>query len=328
MVGVIGVHVRRIPMLKNKRFITAVLTVVLAATGLVGCGNTAQTHSDVDDGKVSVVASFYPMSDFAKRVGGDKVSVKCMVPAMQEPHVWEPTPQDIAQLSDADVFVYNGCGLEGWVDGVKDNLDPDKPVVVEASKGCHLLNSDHDHDHGDHHHEGGYDPHVWLSPANARIEMQNICDALVKVDPDNAEYYKKNMEEASIECDRLEREYKDTLDKCDRHEIVVSHEAFGYICHDFGLEQIGIEGIEPDGEPNPARMAEIVELTKSKGVTTIFTEAMVNPKVAHQIASETGCVVKELNPLEGLSEEDQKAGMDYFKVMRNNLEELKVALSD
>ena len=238
MVGVIDAQTRRITMLKHKRFVTATLALVLAVTTLVGCGNTTQAEPDVDDGKVSVVASFYPMSDFAKRVGGDKVSVKCMVPAMQEPHVWEPTPQDIAQLSDADLFVYNGCGMESWVDGVVDNLDPNKPVVVEASKGCELLKNDHDHDHD---HEGAYDPHVWLSPSNAKIEMQNICDALVKVDPDNAKYYKQNMEEASIECDRLEREYKDTLEKCPRHEIVVSHEAFGYICHDFGLEQIRSE---------------------------------------------------------------------------------------
>ena len=183
-----------------------------------------------------------------------------------------------------------------------------------------LEEEEHGHDHGQ------FDPHVWLSPVNAKKEMENIKNAYVKADPENKDYYEKNYQTYTAEFDKLDQEYKDTLSALPNKSIVVSHEAFGYLCDAYGLTQMGIEGLSPDSEPDPARMAEIIDFVKANHVKVIFFEELVSPKVAETIAAETGAQTQVLNPLEGLSDEELKNGADYFSVMEDNLKQLKAAL--
>ena len=263
----------------------------------------------------------YPMYDFAQKIGGDKVTVTNMVPAGTEPHDWEPSTTDITNLEDADVFIYSGAGMEHWVDSVLGSLTNQDLDVVQASDGITLREGYEDED-GD----VGADPHVWLAPANAKIEMKNITDVLCSADPANAEYYRQNYEQWALECDRLDTEFTEALSALPNKNIVVSHEAFGYLCDAYGLNQVGIEGIEADSEPDPARMAEIEDFVKANNVKVIFSEELVSPKVAQTIADATGAQMQELNPLEGLTDDQIADGQDYFTVMRQNLEELKNAL--
>lgn len=273
--------------------------------------------------KLKVVASFYPMYDFAVKIGGDKAEVTDMVPAGTEPHDWEPSVADIKNLEEADLFVYSGAGMEHWADDVLRSLENSKLVTVEASGGLTLrAGSSHE---GEHDH-GQYDPHVWLSPVNAKKEMENIKDGYVKADPDNRDYYEANYKTYAAKFDELDQEYKDTLSALPNKDIVVSHEAFGYLCDAYGLNQVGIEGMSPDSEPDPARMADIIDFVKENNVKVIFFEEMVSPKVAETIASETGAKTEVLNPLEGLSDEELKNGEDYFSVMESNRKKLVEAL--
>ena len=293
---------------------------------------------DTDGQKLKVMASFYPMYDFAVKIGGDKAEVTNMVPAGTEPHDWEPAAADIKNLEEAALFVYSGGGMGHWGEDVLASLETKKLGSVEASAGV-TLRSGHIHDEEEHkgaeehteeeehgHDHGQFDPHVWLSPVNAKKEMENIKNAYVKADPENKDYYEKNYQTYTAEFDKLDQEYKDTLSALPNKSIVVSHEAFGYLCDAYGLTQMGIEGLSPDSEPDPARMAEIIDFVKANHVKVIFFEELVSPKVAETIAAETGAQTRVLNPLEGLSDEELKNGADYFSVMEDNLKQLKAAL--
>lgn len=297
--------------------------------------------SDAETGKLRVMASFYPMYDFAVKIGGEYAEVTNMVPAGTEPHDWEPAATDIKKLEQADLFIYSGAGMEHWAEDVLESLSKQSLVSVEASEGITLLpgheeeeeahaeeqTEEHAGEEEDEHEHGAYDPHVWLSPLNAKKEMENIKNGFVKADPAHAEYYEENYTNYAAKLDALDKEFKTKLADVPHKEIVVNHEAFGYLCQAYGLTQLGISGLSPEEEPDPKKMAEITDFVKEHSVKVIFSEELVSPKVAESVASETGARVEVLNPLEGLSDEELAAGADYFSVMEENLVKLVNALS-
>lgn len=302
-----------------------------------GAESTAPS-SESTGTKLKVVASFYPMADFAQKVGGDQVEVTNMVPAGTEPHDWEPSAKDIKNLENSDVFVYNGAGMEHWAEDILESLDNKDIVVVEASKGLELLKGSsheeegeaedgHEEESEDGHDHGDTDPHVWLAPENAKKEMENIKNGLEEADADHKDVYEKNYETWSQEFDKLDQEFKDGLADSKTKNVITAHEAFGYLCKAYGLTQMGIEGLTPDSEPDPDRMEEIIKFAQKNDVKTIFFEELVSPKVAETIASEVGAETAVLNPLEGLTDEEIKDGEDYFSVMRENLKALEKALN-
>lgn len=305
-----------------KRFLCILTICCLTVSLFTGCARDEKTNPD---GALSVYTSFYPMLDFAEKIGGDKISITNMVPAGTEPHDWEPTASDITGLEKADVFIYNGAGMEHWAGDILTSLKSKTLIVVEASEGISLLDG-HAEEDGDADEEGSFDPHVWLSPMNAKKEMENIRSAFVQADPEHKDYYEANFEKYSAELDRLDQEFRDTLSPLANKDVIVAHQAFGYLCGAYGLNQVAVEGLSPDSEPEPARMAEIIAFAKERKIKTIFFEEMVSPKVAETIAEAVGADTQVLNPLEGLSDEARAAGEDYFSVMRQNLQALKSAL--
>lgn len=318
----------------------------LAATAALGIGSfnlayAAGTEDTSSEKKLNVMASFYPMYDFATKVGGDKVEVTNMVPAGTEPHDWEPAATDVKNLEAADVFIYNGAGMEHWTEDVLGALDNKELKVVEASRGLTLLegkeedeeetedsSSDSDASDESTDSEITYDPHVWLDPLNAKAEMENIKNAFVEADPDNKDYYEQNYETYAEKFDQLDKEYKDGLADTKSKDLITSHEAFGYLCQAYGLNQVGIEGLSPDSEPDASRMNEIIKFAKENNVKTIFFEELVSPKVSETIADEIGAKTAVLNPLEGLTDDEISAGEDYFSVMESNLKTIEDALNE
>lgn len=325
-----------------KRFCSIMLAGVLILSLLAGCGtnqesSTSNANSNQSqDKKLSVYTSFYPMHDFASKIGGDKIDAVNMVPAGAEPHHWEPTAADIAGLEEASVFIYNGAGMEHWVEDVLESIHNDNLIAVEASKGLTLLEGHHHNDEEEHteeehsdeeeHSHGEFDPHVWLDPMNAKAEMENIKNSFVQADPDNKDYYESNYTKYAAEFDTLDKEFRDVLDSLPNKDIIVTHQAFGYLCSAYGLNQVPVEGLAPDSEPDPARVAEIIEFAKEHDVKVIFFEEMVSPKVAEIIANAIDAKTDVLSPVEALSDEQTENGDDYFAVMRHNLEALKAAL--
>lgn len=345
-------------MKKIKYLLLAMMLLVLSA-----CGNKAATEEKTTDTansgteKVKVYASVYPVYDFVSKIGGDKVDVMSVIPNGEEPHGWEPDQKLIKDLEGAKMFIYSGAGLESWVEKITESVENKDLKIVDASEGVELIASTHEHEHEheaagenhnneatnnetannhaneateEHEHEhdhGAYDPHYWLSPTRAIVELGNIEKALSEVDPANADYYKENLAKYTEELNALDQEYKSKLANVANKTIVVSHEAYGYLAADYGLEQIGITGIEAETEPDAKTMQEIIKLVQEKNIKTIFTEDLLDTKVADTISSETGAKTERLNPLEGLSEEEIKNGDDYVSVMKANLEKLVEALS-
>lgn len=307
-----------------KRILRTAAMTLCAALFLAGC-TTQQAEQAQGDNRLSVYASFYTMHDFAQKIGGDKAQITIMVPDGTEPHDWEPAAADIAGLQNADLFIYNGAGMEHWAEDVLASLDSSALIPVEASKGIVLREGEHEEAEEEDEH-GGLDPHVWLDPNNAKKELETIKNAFVQADPNNASYYTANYEKWAREFDALDEEFRTTLSNLPQKEIIVSHEAYGYLCEAYGLTQIGIEGLAPDSEPDPGRMAEIIDLAREKGVTTIFFEELLSPDVANAIAAETGANTAVLSPVEGLTDEERASGADYLSIMRKNLLALQEAL--
>ncbi|WP_046227906.1 metal ABC transporter substrate-binding protein [Paenibacillus dauci] len=330
----------------NKRnWLSLPAVVVLGmSTVLAGCGNsspsaTGTTAGEGSTDKLHIVTSFYPMQEFTSKVAGDLADVQVLIPPGTEPHDWEPTPQDIAKITDADMLVYNGAGLESWMTQVQDAVGTNGPKMVEASKGiqvmdgyheeeehegeeAHAAEEGHDHDHG------GFDPHVWLSPQQAQTEVRNIESSLSELAPDHAADFKKNADAYLAELQKLDTDYKTDLSNTKRKDFITQHTAFGYLARDYGLTQVGISGLSPEEEPTAAKMAEVVDFAKSNNVKTIFFETLVSSKVADTIANEVGAQTAVLNPLEGLTSEQEAAGENYISVMRENLAALTKALNE
>jgi zinc transport system substrate-binding protein len=296
------------------------VAVLLSAALLAG--TTACAGPAASPGRLRVYASFYPMYDFTAKVAGDRAVVSCLVPPGGEPHIWEPTAADITGLERADVFIYNGAGMETWVGDVLGTLSNPDLLVVETAAGLPLLKGGDIHDGG----SGAIDPHVWLNPRNAKKQLEAIRNALSKADPAGAAVYDANYSRFAAEFDALDREYRAALAPYANREIVVAHQAFGYLCAEYGLVQVPVEGLTPESEPDPARIAEVIRIAREHEIRVIFFEAAASPKVAETIARAIGARVDVLSPVAGLDKARIAAGEDYFSVMRDNLRALVNAL--
>jgi zinc transport system substrate-binding protein len=284
------------------RFLLAILMPLAAA----GC-----QQASPPDGKPLVVASFYPMYEFARQVAGDRARVISLVPAGAEPHDWEPSPQDMAEVRRARLFVYNGAGLEPWADKVKGEVDAKTTTVVSAATGIPLV---------------GGDPHVWLDPILARSEVEAIRAALTRLDPGGAEVYAGQAKAFAAKLDALDERFVAGLRDCARREVVVSHAAFGYLTRRYGLEQVPVMGLAPESEPSPAALAAIVRLARQRKVEAVFFETLVNRRLADTLGREIGARALLLNPIEGLTREEAAAGKGYLDLMEANLASLRDGL--
>jgi zinc transport system substrate-binding protein len=300
---------------KMKKLYTSILVLTMIAV-LGGCASDKTKENN--NGGLKIYTSFYTMYDFASKIAGDKAEVINLVTDGSEPHDWEPSTNDMVALEKADILIYNGAGMEHWVEQVSDSLENDI-TLVEASKGVDIISEEET--------DGDSDPHVWLDAKNAKLEMENIKNALVKADEVNAQYYEENYKKYAVMFDELDSELTSRLGALEDKNIIVSHEAFSYLCKAYGLQQTSIGDLEADAEPDANRIAEIVEFAKENKVTTIFFEELVSPKVANVIADEIGANTDVLNPIEGLTEEQAKAGEDYFSLMKANIDALEKALN-
>lgn len=362
------------------RRLTAFLAAALTAGTASACGSPAAQTAD-DDGKLTVVAAFYPLEHAVEQVGGDLVSVTNLTKPGAEPHDVELTPRDIATVSTADLAVYEQGvqpaldqavadeAIEGAYDvsGTADLTRTFDPAVDvsdghdHSAEGGHAepdhatgghaedghAESDHaagDHTEGDHTESdhaasdhadpapdenpdhaghdhgteaGEVDPHFWLDPVRYRNVVDGIAAKLGEIDPAHRATYEKNAAAFAAELTTLDAEFHSTLSTCTNEDLVTSHAAFGYLADRYGLHQVSVAGLEPEAEPDPARLAQVAEFVEANRITTIYAETLASPAVAQTIARETGVTMAVLDPLEGLTAES--AGSDYLSVMRANL---------
>jgi zinc transport system substrate-binding protein len=292
------------------------LAVVLGVTLASGCD--AGDHAS-GGSRIRVVASFYPLEAAARQVGGDLVQVTDLTPPGLEPHDLEVTPDDVEAIATADVVVYLGSGFQP---GVEDATADAEGALVDALSGTNALPPPA----GEAGEGLSLDPHVWLDPNRYRRIVDRIETALERADPADRAAFRANAAAYDQRLMDLDRAFADGLADCDRRLIVTNHAAFGYLAAAYGLQQQAISGLEPDSEPTPDRLAELRELVRREGVTTIFTEDLVSPKVAETLAGEAGVGTAVLHTLEGLTDDERAAGDDYVSQMRENLATLRMAL--
>ncbi len=299
------------------RKIASILMLMCVLVTFSACGNGVSSSNKAADkknsqAKIQVVVSFNAMREFVEAVGKDKVEVKTIIPNGTEPHDFEPKAKDLENLNKAKVFVYNGLGMESWVDKSLKAVDNKQLVVVEASKGFEPIKNTDEDEIKEH---GQSDPHAWISLKGAEFEAKNIKEALVKVDPSNKDYYEKNYKDFSSQLSSLQDDYKKKFDIATNKNFVTGHAAFAYLCRDFGLKQNSVEDVFAEGEPTPKKMEELISYCKQNKIKTIFVEDMVSPKVSETLAKEVGARVKKIYTIE--SKEDNK---DYIQSMKDNLE--------
>ncbi|HYF92270.1 MAG TPA: metal ABC transporter substrate-binding protein [Symbiobacteriaceae bacterium] len=298
-----------------RRMGLTVLVFALLALG-AGCSSTGKAPGfSGASGKIKVAASFYPVYEFTRAVGGDRVDLINLVPAGTEPHDWEPAPGQIKALNQADLFIYNGAGFEHWAGETLASLDNQELVSVETARSAELISGEQE-----------VDPHVWLDPVSAARQVAAIRDALVTVDPAGKATYEANAAAYVSKLNALDQEFRNGLSQCKQKSFYTSHAAFSYLARRYAIRQHAIMGLSPDAEPTPRELAEIVETAKANQVKYIFFETLVSDKVAKVVARETGAGTLVLNPLEGLTDEEARAGKDYLGVMRENLANLALAM--
>ncbi|CCG02486.1 metal ABC transporter substrate-binding protein [Blastococcus saxobsidens] len=287
---------------------------------LAGCGGS--DASAPDDGRLDVVAGFYPLEWAAERVGGDLVSVSSLTAPGGEPHDLELTPQDVAGVSDADLLVYLS-GFQPAVDDAAESQAGDSAWDAAEAADLSLTSDGSEHageQHAEEEHaddEAAADPHFWLDPLRLAAVGDALADRLAELDPDNAQAYAGNAAALRADLEALDVEMAAALGDCRVDTLVTSHDAFGYLADRYGLDVVGISGLSPDQETSADQLAEIATLVGERGVTTVYTETLVDPALAETVADEAGVRTAVLDPIEGLT--DESAGEDYLEVMRSNL---------
>ena len=419
----------------------AVIVGVVIATGFDGATSANQTPTVViaDEDKIKVFASFYPYYEFTKNVGGEHAIVEQYMPSGVEAHDWEPRALEIQSLKDADVFVYNGLGMEPYVDNIIESGEFENVLFVKVSESVELIKPDEEHDehgheehgehdehaeefieelestieefehghmtesqtlekieeilhehegdghdhgnetietieellhevedghftpeqgieeihhfilgvegdeHGDetkhdedehdehedehgHHHDFEFDPHIWLDPILVKQQVNNIRDGLIEADPQNKEQYEQNAMTYNAKLDALDMNIKSSLSSCSKDTFVPFHNAFTYLAERYGLHVMSLSGLAPDAEASAAEIAEFVDFVRDNDVKVIFSEELVDPRLAEVIADEAGAEVVLFSPLEALAQDEVGQNITYIDKMEQNLEALKVAL--
>ena len=339
--------------LMSKRILAAACAAA-TALALSACTSTASSgDSSSKDGSLTVMASFYPLKYLAEKVGGEYVSVTSLTPDGAEPHDLELSPKMVDSLSSADAVIY----LAGFQSAVDEAIEQQAPkTVIDVSSAAELVEAGsdanhpaeeeeatdetqsgeteaHDHDHEghdheghdhaghDHHHDMSADPHFWLDPVRMAKAATLVGDKLAEADSAHADTYKANAKALAEELTTLGDTLVTKTSKCQVKTFVTAHTAFGYLADRTGLTQVGISGLDPESSPSPARLAEIGQIAKEQGVTTIFTESLIDPKVAQTLADDLGITTAVLDPIESQTD----ASKDYAAVMQANIDALTKA---
>jgi zinc transport system substrate-binding protein len=277
--------------MERKKIIYIILTLILISiTFTVIYYFASNNSSGSPDGKIGVVVTVGPQEEFVKRVSGDRVNVTVMVPSGADPHTYEPLPNQMKQVQDAQIYFQVGSGIEfelSWMDKIA-SMNPEMKLV-NTSEGITLLPNTAEQ-------EEGSDPHVWVSPKNAKIMVENIYQTLIQTDPENKDYYTENRDEYLKELDELDKNITQTLSGKNNTKIMVYHPAWAYFCKDYNLQQIAIES--EGKEPTPQEIANLVDEARADNIKIIFVTPEFSTSNAEVIANEIGGKVVVVDPLD------------------------------
>lgn len=267
--------------------VAPILALAVAASALTGC-------SVQDDGKVHVVAAFYPLAWAAEQVAGPDAEIEDLTTPGVEPHDLELSGKDVRRIGEADLVLY----VRGFQPSLEAAIDSTSAHAVDVLAAA------------------ATDPHFWLDPVRYAAVADRIGKELSR---------RPEVEPFAAKLRALDREFRGGLAHCERNEIVTSHAAFSSLAR-YGLKQVAITGISPEAEPTPGDLEDVVRQVRAAGATTVFFEPLVSPRLAETVAREVGATTAVLDPIEGLTDKQVAAGEDYFSVMRENLAALRKGL--
>lgn len=306
------------------------LTLLLSA-----CGDQPSKENSVKvNGQLDVYTTVYPLQYFAERIGGDTVSVQSVYPAGTDEHSFDPTQKEMMQLADADLFFYIGLGLEGFVENAEQTLNKQHVKLIStADRVDHtklLQGHAHEEEESDaeeEHAEGQLDPHIWTSPILSIDLASAVRDGLAEEAPENKELYDTNFNSLQVDLEKLSADFTSMSEQADSKTFFVSHAAFGYLAHEYGLKQVSIAGLNTQNEPSQKELAMLVTEAKKANVKTILFEQNVSSKLTKVVQNEIGADSAVLHNLSVLTQEDIDNNEDYFSLMERNIDVLSEALN-
>jgi len=287
------------------------------------------------DGKLKVVATIFPIYDFARNIGGDRVKVTMLLPPATDAHNYELKPEDIVKVSKADIFLFTNFEMEQWAYKIINAAAEDTSMLaIETGNGAFLLPLSDEEGHHVHRgdighdehkeHASKFDPHIWLDLDNAQKMVDNIAIAFVKKDSHNSDYYLKNAQEYKLKLIALDQRYRNELNKCKTKTILhAGHWAFAYLAKKYNLIYVAASNVTADAEANPQKIVSLIEQVKAKNLPYIYYEDLVAPRLAQTIAQETGTGLLKLNNGHDISKKDMKSGLSFISLMEDNLNTLK-----
>jgi len=283
--------------------------------------------------KIKVVTTLFPLQEFSKAVGGEKVQADLLLPPGAEAHAWEPKVSDLGKVHKADVFIYIGPAMEPWAHDLLKALKGKESKVVEASAGVQLLEArdfDHPKEGGhsqNHPRDGALDPHVWLDFSLDLKIIDAIAAAYTEKDPGNASQYRTRARAYQSRLEALDQKYQSSLARCRHRRIILGgHSAFAYLAKRYGLQQLALYGVSPNAEPTPKKLTEVINAARNDGVKFIFFEELVNPKMAQVLAKEAGIQTLVLHGGANLTREQIEKKVTFLELMEKNLENLRKGL--
>lgn len=309
-----------------KKFLTFIFASVFIIFLLAGCASEPEKNvpavKDAKSDKIRVVATLFPQYDFTRQIAGDKADVTLLLPPGVESHSYEPTPSDIIKINKSDLFIYTGEYMEAWsskiIDSMKDSGS--KSLVLDVSRGVELVSEDEQ--------EHRYDPHIWTDPLIAKVMVSNIRDALCRIDPVNADYYKKNAAKYDGELDALDAEFKTIVSGGKRNEIVFgSRFALYYFAKRYGLSyEAAFDSCSSETEPSAKTVAGLIEKIKKERIPVIYYAEIEDPKVARSISAETGAKLLLFHSCHNVTKKELEEGATYLSLMKQNAKNLKEGL--
>lgn len=306
-------------------FIGLLLIVIIGLIVAVNVSQKSLNKLPNKSAKIKIITTLFPLYDFAKNIGGDKVEVSLLLPPGVEAHAYEPKPSDIARISEADIFIYTGKFMEPWVDDIIKSLDNKKLVVVDSSIGVRMITEAIQNPANL---KPSYDPHVWLDFNNDQIIIKNIGQALANYDSANKGYYLKNILDYQNKLIALDTKYSTSLFNCKSKEIIYGgHYAFGYLANRYNLKYNAAQGFSPNSEPSAQDIINLIKQIKKDNVQYIFYEELSSPKIAETLASETSAKMLLLNAAHNLTKEDFLNNISFITIMEENLVNLEKGLN-
>lgn len=319
-----------------KKIISILCMIVILTISLFGC-SVSYEHSD----KLRIVTTLFPAYDFARNIAADNAEVTLLLPPGVEPHSYEPTPKDMVEIQNCDIFICNGGESESWIEGILDSLDSSKFRTVRLIDSTSALleedesyeHDEHDeHDEHEHEHEGdevGYDEHIWTSPAIC-VELCNAIEAAISsVDSGNAAQYRRNLESYTSKLKSLDLSFKEIVESGKRQEIIFGDRfPFKYFAQEYGLVyHAAFPGCSSQTEPSAATLARLINKTREDKIPAVFYIEMSNQAVANALAKETGAKTLLFHSCHNLTKDEFYSGETYLSLMNKNLENLKTALN-